>query len=732
MSTLARWCYRHRLVTVLVWLGVLVGLAVISGGAGTAYSTSLSVPNSESTKALDLLQKALPAAAGDTDTVVWHTAQGKATDSAVKQRITDMLGQVSHAPAVAGVTSPYSPGAASQISADGTTAYASITLTTSANDADKAQVEHIISLVKQAREPGLDVQYGGAAFRNAESTVQSTTEVLGIVAALIIMLLLFRSVWAALLPILTAVSGVASGVLFTGLLSHGFSIYSVAPTLAALVGLGVGIDYALFIVNRHRKGLTSGMTAEAAAVRALDTSGRAVVFAGLTVVVALLGQFALGVSFLDGMAVSAALTVALTVLAATTLLPAMLGLIGLRALSKKQRRALGGGHAIAEAADGGVWGRWSTKVMDKPRGKAVVALLVMLAISVPVLSLRLGVSDAGNDPSTSSSRMSYDLLSKGFGPGFNGPLILVAQTPADGDRAALTSLATELRGVSGVAQVAAAPTKPGQQLALVQVVPTTSPQSVQTTQLIGHLRDSVIPAAESGTTLRVYVGGTTATGIDFAHVIVSKLPLFILIIVALGFLLMMLAFRSFLIPLMGVAMNLLSMGVAFGAIVAGFQWGWFSESLNAGSAGPVEAFAPVLIISILFGLSMDYQVFLISRMHEEWGRTGDNAVAVRVGQTETGRVIAAAAVIMAVVFSAFMFGGQRFIAEFGLGLAVAVLLDVLMLRMILVPALMHMIGPRVWWLPTWIDRVLPHVSVEGQPDPVASDDHSQRTAPVQG
>ncbi|MFJ5884396.1 MMPL family transporter [Kitasatospora cineracea] len=716
MSVLARWCHRHRLVTVLLWLGLLVGLGAVSGAVGTKYSDSMAMPATESSRALELLKEQLPAAAGDTDTVVWHTASGTVDDPAVKERMTAALDAIAHSPSVASVSGPYGERGAQQVSADGTTAYAQVTFTGDAHSVPKADVRHVIDLAEQARTDGLDVQLGGQAVQNTETEMGGLSEVIGIVAALVVMTLVFRSVWAAALPILTAVAGVGTGVVGTGLLSHGMSIASVAPTLGVLVGLGVGIDYALFIVNRHRKGLMAGLSVPEASAKALNTSGRAVLFAGLTVVIALLGMLILGMGFLNGMAVSAALTVALTVLAAITLLPALLGLLGLRVLSRAQRRRLAAHGPDAEHA-AGFWPRWAAKVQARPTGKALVALVLMLAVSLPVLSLRLGSSDAGNNPRTTTSRQAYDLMAKGFGPGSNGPLLLVAEAPEPADQAALTGLVAELKGLDGVARVTAAPMQAGQRVGIVQVVPTTSPQSAQTSDLITELREHTVPDAEAGTGLRVHVGGATATAADFADVLIGKLPVFIAIIVGLGCLLMMVAFRSLLVPLIGVVMNLLTMGVAFGAIVAVFQWGWGSEALGAGAAGPVEAFAPVMIIAILFGLSMDYQVFLISRMHEEWTHTRDNHRAVRVGHGETGQVITAAAVIMACVFAAFLFGGQRMIAEFGLGLALAVLLDVLVLRMVLVPALMHRFGAANWWLPGWLDRLLPHVSVEGEPDP---------------
>ena len=737
MSVIARWCTKHRLVTVVVWLALIVGLGALTGSAGTKYNDTMSIPASESSQAMDLLRQTMPASAGDTDQVVWHTSGGaKVTDAAVQQRMTGALKQIATSPGIASVTSPYDGArGATQISKDQTTEYATVTFTQEAHDIPKAEAQHVIDVAQAARSGNLQVELGGQAISQAEREISGAADLIGVVAALLVLGLVFRAVGAALMPILTGVAGVVTGILGTGQLSHLISISSTAPTLATLVGLGVGIDYALFIVNRHRKGLMSGLSVEDSIAKALNTSGRAVIFAGGTVVIALLGMFALGLSFLNGMAIGAAVTVSMTVLAAITLLPAMLGFLKLRVLSKKQRRELAArqagvgvlvpyAHASRGRASGvpghpeTVFTRWAGKVQARPLGKAVLAIAVMAIVAVPFLSIRLGNSDAGNDAKSTTTRQAYDLLAEGFGKGFNGPLMLVAQTPAAGDQQALTALVDRIKTVPDVAAVAARPMEAGQKIGVVQVVPVSSPQDAATTDLIDHLRHDVIPQAEAGTTLHVMVSGTTAISDDFSDTLTSKLPLFVAIIVGLGCLLMILAFRSLLVPLIGVAMNLLTMGVAFGSLVAVFQWGWGSEALGAGGAGPVEAFVPVIVISILFGLSMDYQVFLISRMHEEWSHSKDNSRSVRVGHGETGQVIVAAGVIMTCVFGAFLFNGQRVIAEFGMALAVAILLDVLMLRLILVPALMHRFGRANWWLPAWLDRVLPHVSVEGEPEPV--------------
>jgi RND superfamily putative drug exporter len=717
LASLARWCFRHRRIVVVAWLVTIAALMGLTATLGTAYSDSFSLPGTESTKALNLLTSSFPAQAGDSDTIVLHVSSGSVKDPAVQAKVSSMLAKVATSPSVASVTSPYAPAGVTQVSRDGRTAFANVSFAKQAQELPKADVQHVIDLAESARTSNLDVELGGNAIKQIQQTPPSDSTLIGLVAAGIILFIAFGSLFAMALPLLTAVVALGSGLLAVGLLSHVVQIGTVGPTLAALIGLGVGIDYALFIVTRHRTGIQSGLAPEEAAVRALDTSGRAVLFAGGTVCVALLGLFVLRLSFLNGLAVPAALTVVFTVAAATTFLPALLGFLGKRVLGRKDRRRLAedGPH---EPHAQGFWARWAALVERRPKVLAVGATVLMLVLTLPVLSLRLGSSDSGNDPSGSSTRKAYDLTAEGFGPGFNGPLQLVAQVRSPADAAALGALAVKLRSEPGVASVTPFPTAPGAKLGIVQVVPTSAPQDAATSDLIQRLRHTVIPAAERGTTLQVYVGGTTAIFDDFAEVLTSKLLLFIGVIVLLGFLLLMLAFRSLLVPATAAVMNLLAAGASFGVVTAVFQWGWGTDLLGLGKAGPVEAFLPVIMLSILFGLSMDYQVFLVSRMHEEWVHTGDNRLSVTRGQATTGRVITAAAAIMICVFVAFVFGGQRVIAEFGIGLASAVFLDAFVLRTILVPAVMHLFGAANWWLPPWLDRRLPHLSVEPAEDAV--------------
>jgi RND superfamily putative drug exporter len=729
MSAIARWCFRHRFVVIAAWVVLLIGLGTLSQAVKSDFNNSFSLPGTGSTTAQQLLAKAIPAQAGDSDTIVWQVSHGTVRDPAVAARMTAVLRQVATMPEVAAVASPYGPRGAAQVSRDGRTAYATVDFAKQANALAKADITRVIDAAKAARAPGLNVQLGGQAIESTEQAPLSTSTTVGVLAAAVVLFIAFGSLLAMLLPLVTAIAGVGGGLMAITPLTHAMNVVDFAPILGALIGLGVGIDYALFIVTRHRRGLRAGLTPEEAAVQALDTSGRAVLFAGSTVCISLLGILVLGVGFLNGLAVASALTVVFTVLAAVTLLPALLGVFRMRVLSRRQRRRLpGGSGGMASPQAGGhrgvvpreltLWARWSGTVERRPAVLAIAAAAVMMVLAIPVLSLRLGSSDQGNDPSATTTRQAYDLLAEGFGPGFNGPLLLVAQTRSPADLAALRALEASLPNVADVTSVTTLAASGGTEV--IQVTPATSPEAKATSDLITTLRNDTIPAAERGTTLHVYVGGVTATFADFAGVVNAKLPWFILAIVGLSFLLLVVAFRSLLIPATAAVMNLLAAAASFGVLTAFFQWGWGTNAFGLGQAGPVEAFLPVVTLAILFGLSMDYQVFLVSRMNEEWVGGRRNSVAVRTGQAETARVITAAATIMICVFLTFSFMGSRDVAEFGIGLAAAVALDAFILRTVLVPAAMHLLGDANWWLPRWLDRRLPHLAIEPpEPAPAA-------------
>lgn len=712
-------------MVIVLWLAAFAGVATAAGSMGSAYSTDYEVPGTESGQAAALLTKAFPGQSGDSDTLVWHTDTGSVRAKAVKKRMTHALREVARLPGVSEVHGPYGRTADAahherQISADGHTAYASLVFDRPTDELHAGQVKKVVETAQAAARDGLHVELGGAGIALTEAPRAQLPEVIGLGVAAVVLFLAFGSFAATLLPIVTALVAVGTASAGISLLGHAMTVADFAPMLGMLIGLGVGIDYALFIVTRHRRGLRAGLSVEEAAERAVSVSGRAVVFAGATVCIALLGMLVLRLGFLNGVALAASLTVVLTVAASVTLLPALLGLIKMRALGRRERRRLAEeGPRPEEPA--GLAVRWSSFVERHPKLLGLIAAVVMAVLALPTLGLHLGTSDQGNNPATSTTRKAYDLLARGgpgdghgggFGPGFNGPLTLVGSLDGPEDRIAFEKLPHRLRETPGVAQAGAPEFDGSRSTGVITVVPDGSPQSRQTSDLVQRLRGKVLPRAEAGTTMRVHIGGITASYDDFASVIIGKLPLFVGTVIALGSLLLLLAFRSIGIPLKAALMNVAAVASSFGIVVAVFQWGWGSELLGLGSAGPIEPFLPVIMVSVLFGLSMDYQVFLVSRMYEEWQLTGDNRRAVRVGLAETSRVINSAAVIMIAVFAAFILSGDRIIAMFGIGLASAVALDAFVLRTLLVPALMHMLGGANWWLPSWLERRLPRLSIE--------------------
>jgi len=712
MRSLARWCFTHKFIVLGVWIVALVGIGGLNASAGSGYTDSFSLPGTESTTALTLLQDNFNTESTDTNQVVFAADDVRSGDT--RARIEQTLQKVADGPHVERVDSPFAKGAAArQISKDGTVAFANVHMDGEQPIADvpKSAYDKLIATAEDARGDGLRVELGGSGIQQAtQQPGGGPSEFIGFLAAAIVLAIAFGSLWATLLPLFTAVLALGCGLSLTGLLAHAIDIATFSPTLATLIGLGVGIDYALFVVTRHRNAIKAGRDPEAACIRALNTSGRAVMFAGSTVIVALLGLLVLGVSFLNGVAFASAIVVLTTMTAAVTLIPALLGMIGMRVLSRRERRRLAE-NGPSDPKLEGFWPRWAQRVQDHKVPFAVAALVVMLVLAIPALGLRLGSSDAGQDPPSSTTRKAYDLLAQGFGAGFNGTFQIVARTPnGKADLPKVQKLADALGDTKGLAAVGQPVPSPNGKIALIEARPESAPQDAATSRLIDTLRDDVVPRSSDG--LQVYVGGLTAIFDDFAGVLTDKLPLFIFVIIALGCLLLMIAFRSLLIPLTAAVMNLLAAGAAFGVVTLVFQDGFLAGPLGVGT-GPVEAFLPVMMLAILFGLSMDYQVFLVSRMHEEWANTEDNSHSVRIGQAATGRVITAAATIMILVFGSFLLAGQRVIAEFGVGLASAVFLDAFVLRTVLVPAVMHLIGDRNWWLPRGLERALPRVAVEG-------------------
>ncbi len=765
MLKLARWSTTHRKYVVIGWIVLLVAVNVLAQSAGTSYSNNFTLPNSDSQRAADLLQHSFPAQAGDRDTIVYKVSSGTVHDPAVRARMEATFAQVEKLPHVAAVISPYSGASAGkQVSADGQIAFATVVFNEKANLLPKSAPERVVDTARAAAKPGLQVELGGQAIEATEQAGFGLSTAVGLLAAIVVLLLTFGSLTAMGLPIVTALFGLGTGLGAIALFTHVVDTPNFSSELAAMIGLGVGIDYALFILTRFREAYrTPGPTfadSRESVVRAMDTAGRAVLFAGTTVVIALLGMMLLGVDFLYGVAISASIGVLLVMLASLTLLPALLTIAGARVARPGRRarareareaqtgaaqasvtgvasgaqtagstgtQALPSGEATLQA--GHTWLRWSAFVQRRPWTIAVSATLVMLLIAAPAMALRLGSSDASNDPANQTTHRAYELLAQGFGEGFNGPLLVVAKVPNPsheaakqgiatatppngGGPASVEKLRTAIAATPGVVAVAPAKLNPAGDVATITVYPHSSPQAYATTQLVSTLRDTVVPPVERQTGMTVYVGGVTAGAVDFANVLGHKLPLFIGVVVLLSALLLMIVFRSLVIPLQAAVMNLLSITASLGVIVMIFQWGWFGGVFGV-QQGPIESFIPVMLFAIVFGLSMDYEVFLISRMHERWTQTREHSRSVAEGLALTGRVVTAAAAIMVCVFLSFMLGEDRVIKEFGLSLASAVLLDALVVRCLLLPAVLHLIGERTWWIPAWLDRVLPRLNIEG-------------------
>jgi RND superfamily putative drug exporter len=724
MQKLTRWCIDNRRKVVIAWILIAVGASVAAQAAGRNYATNFTLPGTQSQRALDLLGKDFPAQSGDADILVFHTTTGTIESPAVKTAMTKAIKRVGTFPHVVpnGVISPYGPHGAVEISRDHKTAFATINYDKRANLLPNDTGAPVLALVKSIHVPGLSVAAGGQVIEQAEGFSIGPATTVGVIAALVILLITFGSMMAAGMPLVTAGFGLITGVALIGLATHITSMSNVAPELALMIGLGVGIDYALFIVTRFRENYVITGDVELSVIEAMDTSGRAILLAGTTVVIALLGMFATGVSFMYGLAIASVLAVILTLAASLTVLPAILSRFGARIVRPRRHRRGGradaNGHgaapevpAIAEPHRSR-WRQWSQMVQARPWPLAIVSLVVMVVLLSPVFGLRLDTSDAGNDPANLSSRHAFDLLAQGFGPGFNGPLLLVAELPHRDDNAAMASIAAAVRETKDVAAVTQPRLSPSGNVAVIEAYPASAPQDSATTDLVNQLRNSVLPPLERQTSTPVLVGGFTAGSIDFSNVLSGKLPLFIAIVVILSALLLLVVFRSIVIAIQAAAMNLLSIGGALGVTVAVFQWGWLGGLLGV-EKGPIEPWIPVLMFAVVFGLSMDYEVFLVSRVREEWVLRRDASVAVADGIAFTGRVISAAAAIMVCVFLSFMLGNERTIKEFGFGLAAAVFLDALVVRCVMLPAVLELLGSFTWKLPRWLDARLPHINIEG-------------------
>ena len=766
-------CSRHHWSVIGAWIAAVVAIAVVAAAAGEKTSDNLSLPGTGSTNAQNLLKDHLPSQAYGTNPVVLEARSGKLTDSKNSKAIKATVDSLKKQPGVERAVSPLGKAGKVALSKDKKIGYISVTLKEGPSDLTDEEAQNIVDATSPASDAGLKVATGGYLGQALSQSDTESSEAIGLAAAVVILLFAFGTVTAMMLPIFTAVLSLVAALALIKLLGHVVDVPSVAPTLATMIGLGVGIDYSLFIVTRHKLQLRDGMDLRESIARATATAGGAVVFAGVTVVIALVSLLASGIPFVGTMGYSAAVAVLVAVFAATTLLPALLGALGPRINSLRVK--LGRTHPDDHQPHG--WARWARGVAARPWRSLVASVGILIVLSIPVLNLNLGSSDSGELPKDTTARQAYDLISKGFGPGANGPLLIgvdlpskakpdqkqldqiedkqaqqrqqiaaqeqqlvaegvpeaqaeqqvkqqtasatkklaqqkkLASSPATDTR--LTSLEDAIKKDPGIKSVSPATVDPKGTAAVFTAIAKTAPSSPDTVDTVNRLRTEVVPKAIKGTGLTVFAGGQTAGYIDLAARISDKLPQMILIVVGLSFLVLVLAFRSLLLPLKAAAANLLSVGAAYGVVTFVFQEGHGAELIGLDGAVPIASYVPLLMFAILFGLSMDYEVFLLTQIQEHYKKDGDPHKAVVDGLASTGRVITSAALIMVFVFSSFVLNGNAVVKEFGVGLAVAIAIDATIVRCLAVPAIMALMGRAAWWMPAWLERVLPRISIEG-------------------
>jgi putative drug exporter of the RND superfamily len=707
LARLGAFAYRRRRSVVAAWVLAAVAVIALSSAFAGEYSADYSAHGSDSDKAQELLAERFPTEAGQTIEVVVR-ADGGVADPSVRTDVERLLTEVTSVPHVIGVESPYDSPVG--VSADGRTGLGSIQLDLAFSDTmPVADTQQILDAVDAANRPGLRIEVGGGAVIVAEAGGVSA-ELVGVVAALVILLVVFGTVIAAGLPILVALLGLAIGAALIGLLTLVIETPEWAPQLAAMMALGIGIDYVLLMLTRFREYMGHGLDPLHAVVATMESAGRAVLVAGTTVVISMLGLFATDLNYMQGAAVATIASVLVIMIAAVTLVPALLGFAGrnvdrLRLPGARRRPATGSPK----------WLAWGRAVQRRAWPATVLAFAFLVLLAVPFLGLRFGFPDAGNEPEDTRTRIAYDLAVEGFGPGFQNQLLVVAELANAGDAATLERIADRVQGLPNVDGVSPPVVSPDGDAALFTVVPATSPQEQATDDLVRAVRD-VVPAVAGGTGDAVYVGGVTALALDATEDVVGTLPLLVGGVVGLSMLLLLVVFRSLAIPLKAAVMNALSIGAAYGVVAYAMEGGWFGGLIGIDGETPLPAFIPVLMFAILFGLSMDYEVFLVSRIREYWLHTGDASEAVTQGLAATARVITAAAAIMIAVFSAFVLSPDVFLKALGLGLATAILVDATVIRMVLVPATMQLMGRSAWWLPGWLDRLLPQFHIEAPDD----------------
>ncbi len=737
---------RRHWIVIVGWVIILAGLVLARHFSGGEYVNNFTVDGSGSSLGSNLLNKDFPQQGGYAGTIVFHATKGKVSDD--QSQVNQATTNVSKLPDVIKAVSPFASSSSGAVSKDGTIAYASVGWSVNPNSLETDYLDKLNAAVQPARAAGLQVAYGGGAGQIGKVSHDLKSEVIGLVCALILLVFMFGSVIAAAIPLVSAIFSVGAGLSLLGLLASVMTFPTTAPTIATLLGLGVAVDYGLFLVARHREQMDTGMDVVQSAAHSEGTSGAAIVVAGGTVVISILGLYVSGVAFVGALGLAAAIVVAITMLAALTLVPAFMGVAGsnVRALSARirarrehisaQEQAAETSAATAEQHEHSAFARWGRKVSERPWPWAVLSVAVLVVLSIPLFSITLGQPDDGTNPTSETSRQAYDLISQGFGVGVNGPLAVVVKLPSQSssdNQSLLSTMTKDVAATSGVASVTPAQVSQSGTTAVFSVIPTTRPQAPATQDLVNRLRDDVLPKEH----VTSYVTGTTAGTVDFTERITSRMLYLILVVVVIAFALLTTAFRSVVIATKAAILNLLSIGASYGVIVAIFQWGWGASLIGLHTTLPIPAYVPMLVFAIVFGLSMDYEVFLLSRVHEAWVETGDAHRSVAVGIGATARVITTAAAIMVTVFASFVLDDDPTVKMLAIGMAFAVLIDASLVRMILVPSVMALLGPSAWYIPRWLDRILPQLELEGSsaapasaPEPVPVEEPAPAPEPV--
>ena len=741
LEKLAGVAARRYWIFIVAWVIILGGLLGAKHAFGGEYVNNYTISGSDSATGLNVLNSTYPQQGGYGGQIVFHARSGTVAtqQSAVNQSVSN----VSKLPDVIRAVSPFASGNSGAVSKDGTIAYASVGWNVNPDSLDSSYLDKLNNAVAPATKVGLQVEYGAGAGEIGQKTSDTKSEVIGLACALVLLLAMFGSLVAAAIPLVSAIFSVLSGLALLGLLARLITFPTTAPTIATLLGLGVAVDYGLFLVARHREQLDAGMGVVASARRAAGTSGAAIVVAGTTVSVSVLGLYISGVGFVGSLGLAAAIVVVVTMISALTLVPGFMGLAretarGLpsRVRARRQRvsaqeQAAATAAATQEHHEHSAFARWGRMVSGKPWPWAVASVAALVVLAIPLFSITLGQPDNGTNPTSDSSRRAYDLISQGFGVGVNGPLSVVVKLPnqsSSANNSLLSTMQSDIAKTAGVASVTQASVNSAGTTAVLNVIPTTRPQAQQTTALVNTLRDTVLPKEHATS----YVTGTTAGSVDFTRQITSRLAWLILAVVLISFLLLTMAFRSVVIATKAAILNILSIGAAYGVIVAIFEWGWGKSLIGLQSTLPIPAYVPMLVFCIVFGLSMDYEVFLLSRVHEAWLDSHDAHRSVAIGIGATAKVITTAAAIMIVVFTSFVINPDPTVKMLAIGMAFAVLIDASLVRMCLVPAIMSLLGAHAWWMPRWMEPVIPHMQLEGAPAAEAVAHEPSGVGPVHG